>query len=241
MPHYHFHPPRDLGFIFSFHCDQNCLGSFHNFIYHPPPPIRLPQQPADAPSAASLSFSIKVELYRCQQWRGRGEGLLKAVSLRLGFIVSVWGRRKAPCRQETTNIHFLYLPRLRFSISLGTACKCRFLVADGGSFPVDAQTGCFCDCCVRTGEFLCVFYGAFMENASTAPSPSLLCGVLKVGQSHMAIFSRGYLYTPHSWRFIALHASLRPQRYLSINGKTDMSQGLTGRRVFVPLLIIVFS
>lgn len=41
-----------------------------SFIIPAPPnaPMRLLQQPADTPlSAASVSFSIKVELYRCQQ------------------------------------------------------------------------------------------------------------------------------------------------------------------------------
>lgn len=50
---------------------------------------------------------------------------------------------------------------------------------------------------------------------------SSFCGALKVGQSHMPIFSRGYLFTEHSWRFTALHAFLKPHCYLSINGNID--------------------
>lgn len=115
------HPPQDLDFIFPLHCNQKCLRlSQHtrlsptSFIT-PPPPTRMYQTPPP-PLSPALPFppahlfsplSIKVELYRCQQFKRRWVWVPNTVSLCLAFIVSLEGCRVTTCHQHTGRpIHF---------------------------------------------------------------------------------------------------------------------------------------
>lgn len=154
-----------------------------------------------------------------------GEGVLKAVSLCLGFIVSVWGRRPAPRRRETTNIHFVIFAKAALQNKFGDGLQTPSWITLSSCSPVP----CWCInlmflwlCSLWTGYFLYVFYGAFMENASAAPSLVTFMWSAKSRPKSHADLLLGYLFTEHSWGFIALHAFLKPQRYLSINSNIDM-------------------
>lgn len=136
-----------------------------------------------------------------------GEGVLKAVSLCLGFIVSVWGRRPAPCRRETTNIHFVIFAKAALQNKFGDGLQTPSWITLSSCSPVP----CWCInlmflwlCSVRTGYFLHVFYGALMENASAAPSlVTFMWSAKSRPKSHADLLQRIPLY----WTFLGVHCS----------------------------------